>query len=1182
MKTEIVDSGIPFRRNACRRVFLLPRHGAVDEESPGSSSKRLSPSSDCEDSVLEISLRTHQDTVFIAKLPTDQSSGKPDPEEAPQGSDERSRSTISERTRSEKRRLLESTDTVIENTEAALRGVGAAKLSSGASDLSGVHCKKSSVTPSDPTGDSSCEGSWKPPRSFQADTRTLTTYLEELESSFEKSRDPLRPGDSAGSCSPNLPADSPEEIPEVRKDSSLYLEETEGLRGPREDSRPPRLACRILAPRRQSSGYASNLGTFDEDPRSAEVEVGPLRGRRRSSAKRLDPSPRRAGRCEEVVTFHEESASSERMPATEVPGKVSTAGLDMPDIQEVRDAELPEAIAQRLCTAGGNANDKPLSGMEDLSGRSSRPGVSAPEITAITDLDTLRGRTENPGKEFTVSQRISHPEAFEGMSKVLETFKTKEVVNPNVHKNFPQEPACDDLDRMFSRMEILPGDKFSRSITSVPVNSLLIREKKISTSRENFSGKETVCDSPSYTDVLLKSRTKASQSGGNMSHLDARFADTETTSSPESFRNVDRSLRLRKGMVHQFSTPNFSRSGLGNTSRGIDEESPGDNQKYKSEDDQRFYSAGVDDADVSDVIEKMIKPQQKSPNVTLPLPRSVKVYQLLSTQSEDRGDGVPRLNDRRISLQITRHEDDRLSGILPSSEEKKLLHAESVPMMQVSGVRDADSRLLAPGVSGTCTGGKSLLSSELASGHRLPVDPTIRPIYPYCPYSPYGSPQGSPRTQRRPLRESRRVSLDNRQGALQLNQYKLLDNIGQGSFGIVKLCYNEEDEAHYAMKILSKKKLMKKAGIFGRMAPGRKGASSPLEKVYREIALLKKLDHPNVVKLVEVLDDPDEDNLYLVFELVQRGEVLQVPTDQPLDEKTARKNFRDVVMGIEYLHYQRIVHRDIKPSNLLVDGEGRVKIADLGVSAELREASELLTGSAGTPAFAAPETTTPGARYSGTLCDVWSMGVTLFSLVTGRIPWDGSGTVLGVQSAVRTEPLKFPEKPELSKDVRDLINHMTCKNPVERITLPMIKEHPWLTNHGLEPLPSEADNCRLPVTVTDEEVARVVTRVPKLDTLILIKTMLKQHSFQNPFLQRRASRTAYGDNTFGEELLKAKSSSRRTEAVKMRTEQFHKSGRSNSAPDSYEWHTNGRQVSVDSALPPVTEASSQETDLENR
>ena len=125
----------------------------------------------------------------------------------------------------------------------------------------------------------------------------------------------------------------------------------------------------------------------------------------------------------------------------------------------------------------------------------------------------------------------------------------------------------------------------------------------------------------------------------------------------------------------------------------------------------------------------------------------------------------------------------------------------------------------------------------------------------------------------------------------------------------MKLVFNEGDETHYAMKILSKKKLMKKAGIFGRMAPGRKGSLTPLAKVYREIALLKKLDHPNVVKLLEVLDDPDEDNLYLVFELVEKGEVLQVPTDKPIDEETSRKNSRDVVLGLEYCKYAKKIMR---------------------------------------------------------------------------------------------------------------------------------------------------------------------------------------------------------------------------------------------------------------------------------
>lgn len=108
-----------------------------------------------------------------------------------------------------------------------------------------------------------------------------------------------------------------------------------------------------------------------------------------------------------------------------------------------------------------------------------------------------------------------------------------------------------------------------------------------------------------------------------------------------------------------------------------------------------------------------------------------------------------------------------------------------------------------------------------------------------------------------------------------------------------------------AMKILSKKKLQKKAGLFFRRPPNKKAAGGskpddPLDKVYREIATLKKIDHPNVVKLVEVVDDPVEDNLYMVFELLEKGEVLEIPSDTPLTEEEAWQCFRDVVHGLEY------------------------------------------------------------------------------------------------------------------------------------------------------------------------------------------------------------------------------------------------------------------------------------------
>lgn len=107
------------------------------------------------------------------------------------------------------------------------------------------------------------------------------------------------------------------------------------------------------------------------------------------------------------------------------------------------------------------------------------------------------------------------------------------------------------------------------------------------------------------------------------------------------------------------------------------------------------------------------------------------------------------------------------------------------------------------------------------------------------------------------------------------------------------------------MKILSKRKLLKKAGMFGRVPPRKEGRTiSPLHRVYREIAVLKKLDHSNIVKLVEVLDDPDEDHLYMVFELLERGQILEVPTEKPLSEEDAWTYFRDVILGIEYCKFR--------------------------------------------------------------------------------------------------------------------------------------------------------------------------------------------------------------------------------------------------------------------------------------
>ncbi|XP_015592821.1 uncharacterized protein LOC107266646 isoform X2 [Cephus cinctus] len=1007
------------RKSRPPRIGDIPKHGAVDEESPGISAKKLtsSPSEEPE-AVPEVPVAGHGDAVFgsrtTTKTPTTTTT-----------------CTYKNNQSQVKSGISESLPVVDKNKSQERRKVVASsKIDTGT----------------------------------RFNSRAKTELDGSLTRKFEETNN----------------AEDTEEIREVRKDSALYLEESESLQDLREGLKGTRI--KSLAPRRESSGYGSNRGTFDEDRRNSEVDLTGSRERRRSSAKRITSETYQIRR----ISRGEELENTERMPTSEVHRKVSSSGLEMPDIQEAKDAELQETLSQEsfICGTRGSFG----------------------------------------------SSRILH-----GLGQDTE----RDCSTPARHRNAP--------------MTFFKDDSPEESAT----------ERKMNSEEVPFVA------ALSYAEVLSRAGSDKDQSR-NLSRAESFDASSSSLSG--------QSYRQRKRIVHQYSTPNFSTTELESILERSAEKSPEGQKEVGTQGEEKMLELsknGFSEGDERRNEEQAQENQHADTGVKL-LPKPVKVYQLLSTQSEDRGDGVvPHLADRRISLQISRQEDAPLPVTASKPVDKKLLHADSVPVLDVPEMLEPGQHLT-PTMIGCSPVRKLSSPGEVNVSHRLLADGGlmgVRPIYPYCPYSPYGSPQGSPRTRRRPLRESRRVSIDNRQGALQLNQYKLLDNIGQGSYGIVKLAYNEEDETHYAMKILSKKKLMKKAGIFGRMAPRQsKGASSnPLAKVYREIALLKKLDHPNVVKLLEVLDDPDEDNLYLVFELVQRGEVLQLPTDKPLEEETARIHFRDIVMGVEYLHYQRIVHRDIKPSNLLVDSEGRVKVADLGVSAELRAAGELLSGPAGTPAFAAPETTTPGAEYSGTLCDVWSMGVTLYSLVTGRVPWNGDGSIIGVQAAVRSESLKFPEKPKLNEDLHDLISRMLAKDPSERITLPEIKEHPWVTCNGREPLPSEADNCRLPVTVTDEEVARVVTRVPKLDTLILIKTMLKQHSFQNPFLPRRTTKSTCSDATSEISSTRTSESSETPETADSRTIRFYKSGRSNSAPDSYEWQGNDRQVSVESPLPPVTE-----------
>lgn len=446
---------------------------------------------------------------------------------------------------------------------------------------------------------------------------------------------------------------------------------------------------------------------------------------------------------------------------------------------------------------------------------------------------------------------------------------------------------------------------------------------------------------------------------------------------------------------------------------------------------------------------------------------------------------------------------NRVSSLEPAQERKEAMHSmrrdtesshssSSIQSRRSGNLQMCDSsgdESLKSGLRRSHAGSQNLLT--VTQVFQPPSGPAERQFSE--PVGGCRSLPASPRIRRPPTRESNHVDRQQTEDTVCLNQYRLSEQIGKGSYGVVRLCYSEFNNTSYAMKIMSKKRIIRKAGL---VRPCDRGKKDALENLRREIAILKKVDHPNIVKLFEVLDDPADDNLYLVFELVEKGPVMEVPTDNPLPESDARKYFRDIHSGIEYLHFHKIVHRDIKPSNLLLGDDDHIKIADFGVADIFDGEDALLSKSAGSPAFMAPESLQATKdKYSGISSDIWAMGITLYCFIFGKIPFIHENR-FSLYELIKTSVLKFPEEKTFSPSLEDLLLRMLIKDPMERISMAAMKEHSWLTKGGSEPLPSTYDNCAV-LEPTEEEINNSIRYVPKIKTLILVKRMLKRRHFGN-------------------------------------------------------------------------------------
>lgn len=251
-----------------------------------------------------------------------------------------------------------------------------------------------------------------------------------------------------------------------------------------------------------------------------------------------------------------------------------------------------------------------------------------------------------------------------------------------------------------------------------------------------------------------------------------------------------------------------------------------------------------------------------------------------------------------------------------------------------------------------------------------------------------------------------------------------------------------------------------------------------IDLIKEEIAIMKKLNHPNIVSLIEVLDDPSEDSLYMVMEYCKKGVVMNVSLGQradPYPENTCRYWFRDLILGIEYLHAQGIVHRDIKPDNCLINEDDVLKVVDFGVSEMFQKESQMVTAkSAGSPAFLPPELcVAKHGDVSGKAADIWSMGVTLYCMRYGRIPFE-EDQIIQLYDAIKTAKIPLPD--ETNEDLVDLMNRILEKDPQKRIKMSELRAHPWVTKGGRDPLLSEEENtAELVEPPTEAEMNAAIT-----------------------------------------------------------------------------------------------------------
>ena len=249
-------------------------------------------------------------------------------------------------------------------------------------------------------------------------------------------------------------------------------------------------------------------------------------------------------------------------------------------------------------------------------------------------------------------------------------------------------------------------------------------------------------------------------------------------------------------------------------------------------------------------------------------------------------------------------------------------------------------------------------------------------------------------------------------------------SIGKGGFGSVWKVRHKITKQIYAIKVINKESIEKQKMV---------------EQTNREIEIMYKLDHPHIIKLYSHFED-DED-FCLIMQIASKGQLYSIIKRlKRLDQRTAAQYMREVISAIKYLHTRNppIIHRDIKPENILLDQEGRCKLADFGWS-NFDVGDKFRDTYCGTPEYLAPEMITKSGHNESV--DIWALGVLLFEMLTGRTPFNFTGDRIQLFNNIKTLRIVWTDDfPQLAKD---LVGKILRLNPKDRLTLDEIINHQW-------------------------------------------------------------------------------------------------------------------------------------------